>query len=281
MILLGHGGARRVNVEKKTKTPYYMSFRERGHVSAVSGRPKTLGATPVSSIIWSCSSYNDGVNEYTKPDDGVTLSSVVGQSRLVVLLCCCGRNIIEEYSSEMRDGNKPDLVVFNMDSDIHDITANIFLVLLISTLEPKKVPPSPWHEFFKRGVCHVLVWIKHYGSSADEFWKFLETNHYIRMRGSRTPSYRIKGNINNYTLENDEKHLVWLEFQSLTLLHWRPAVGDTLGSYDWDDARARTAQELSAFVFTAPFRKASAPAAGSASQLDAMLLELKGLLRGA
>jgi hypothetical protein len=223
------------------------------------------------------------VNEYKKPDDGVTLSSVVGKSRLVVLLCCCGRNIVEEYSSEMRSGKKPDLVVFNMDSDIHDITANIFLVLLLSTLQSRTVPASHWHEYFKRGVCHVLVWIKHYGSSATEFWDFLVKSRYIRMRRTKTPSYRIKGNINNYTLQNDEKNLVWLEFQSLTLLHWRPAVGDTLGSYDWDDAQARTAEELSALVFTAPFRQASAPAvvSGNASQLDAMLLELKGLLRGA
>jgi len=280
MIIHAHGGARRVNVENNTKRPYYLTFHEAQHVSAVSGERKVYSST--SAAIYSCSSYYDGVNQYTIPDGASTLSGVLGESRLVLLLCCCGRNIIEEYSSETRDGDKPDLVAFLMDSPICDVSIYIFLAMLISALEERKMTPSPWDEFFKRSVCHVLYWIKKWGVTGGEFWQFLENQKFISVREDRY-SYRIKGFINNFRLAKGDEDRVLRELQSVTLLQWTRGAGGTLGSYDWDVAPARTEDELAGLVYTAPFRKASAPAGmhGNASQLDVMLLELKGLLRGA
>ena len=279
MIIHAHGGVRRVNVEKNTKRPYYLTFHEQNHVYAESGERKTTSS--MSAVIYSCSLYNDGVNEYTAPDGAATLSGVVGDSRLVLLLSCCGRNIIEEYSSEMRDRNKPDLVAFLMDDHVHDVSINIFFTLLIAALESRTMNPSPWDEFFKRSVCHVLYWIKKHGVSGDTFWNFLKRERYISLRGRG--SYRIKGFINNFKLHAGDEDRLLLELQSLTLLQWRRPAGDTLGNYDWEVAQARTEHELAALICGGPFLKASAPAAlpGSAPRLDAMLLQLKGLMRGA
>ena len=100
MILLGHGSRR----SRKNGTPSYLSFHESMGVYADGVR---RSISPDVTRIWSCSSCSVHGQTLTKPDDGVTLSEVVHRSKLVMMLCCFGEIITEDY--EIEGGNTHNL----------------------------------------------------------------------------------------------------------------------------------------------------------------------------
>ena len=242
---------------------------------------------PRSSQIWSCSEYKDEKVTYKKRVGGVTLSEVVWGSRLVVLLCCCGGPIMQEYRAEMVGKGRPDFVYFAMDHSVHDISINIFLALLITALERATERGCDWDEFFRRCVCQVLRWVFVYGTgdddNADTFWTFLEDMDCIEMRGENRERFRIKGCINNYGLEMnpgltedgkkkpDDKQIVLQELQSVTLLLWDG--GERVVDHTTDKA------QLDEWIRGTPFRQAShGGRVQSPISVDALLLQLKCLL---
>ena len=219
---------------------------------------------------------------------GVTLSEVVCGSRLVVLLCCCGGPIMQEYRAEMVGKDRPDFVYFAMDHGVHDISINIFLALLITALERATERGGEWDEFFRRCVCQVLEWVFVYGTddddNADTFWTFLEDMDCIEMRGENDERFRIKGCINNYGLEMDpgltedgnpkpdDKQIVLQELQSVTLLLWDG--GERVVDHKTD--KAQLAEWIKGTVLSEDSERARVQ---SPISVDALLLQLKCLLR--
>ena len=188
MILFCHGSA-------CPGRPHYVCFTEEHGVS-LDGHVREH--TPPATTIWACSSYQN----QKKPDHGVTLSEVVRASKLVLLLSCCAKPIVQQYASEAV--NKSDFVVFSMDSVIQDISHNIFLALLMNAMEgcPDDMRYGPWDEFVKRNVCQVLLWIKGNSGSVEAFWTFLQDADIITTGQNRAveieDEFRVKGCINTY-----------------------------------------------------------------------------------
>ena len=259
--------------------PHALSFNEQNSVDR-DGERRRYG--PPSSLIWSCSSYTDDkLTTYTKREPGITLSEVVRGSRLVLLLCCCGGPIMQEYRKEIGEADRPDFVYFAMDHIVHDISINIFLALLITALEDATQRGGVWDEFFRRCVCKVLTWVQVYGGETDggetdgeALWEFLEDKGCVEMRGETGP-FRIKGCINNYGLEHNDKEIVLRELQSITLLLWDgEGAGDAVVNHKTD------ADRLDEWIYGKEFKNVShrVPAESPIS-VDALLLRLKGLLR--
>lgn len=272
MMLWCHGMSKYTDKEGIHR-PHSMCFYE---PYGVDTDGEHRGYTPLHSLIWSCSAYTDEKQTYRKVENGITLSEVVCGSRLVLLLCCIGGPIMQEYRKEMGEKERPDFVYFAMDENVHDISINIFLALLIDALERAKVRGGDWDEFIRRCVCQVLVWVKRCGDS-EVMWDFLEVMRYVEMRGENGKVFRIKGCIHNFSAEADDKQTVLRELQSLTLLLWDGGEGgarvERIVNHKTD------MDELVALMGGKPFRQASQGAsAESPITVDALLLQLKGLL---
>ena len=130
-----------------------------------------------------------------------------------------------------------------------------------------------------------MQWVFVYGTEADAdtFWTFLEDMECIEMRGANGERFRIKGCINNYSLEMDpelnddgskkpnNKQIVLQELQSVTLLLWDG--GERVVNHETDGA------QLADWIRGTPFRQASHGAqAQSPISVHALLLQLKCLL---
>jgi hypothetical protein len=271
MMLWCHGMSKYTDAEGNHR-PHSMCFYEPCSVGIGGEQP---GYTPRDSQVWSCSAYTDEEQTYKKVEDGITLSEVVCGSRLVLLTCCIGGPIMREYRKEMGEKERPDFVYFAMDENVHDISINIFLALLIDALERAKVRGGTWAEFIRRCVCQVLVWVQRFGGSEDRLWGFLELMDCVDMRGENGKVFRIKGCIHNFSAEADDKQTVLRELQSLTLLLWDGGEGgERIVNHETDK------DELAALTGGKPFRRGSlGETAESPISVDGLLLQLKGLLR--
>jgi hypothetical protein len=173
----------------------------------------------------------------------------------------------------------PDFVYLEMDHAVHDISINIFLGLLITALETAMNRDGPCDEVFKRCVCQVLHWVQDNGGDELEFWEYLVTLRCIEMRGNGTV-FRIKGCINNYGLEMEEKpndkQTVLRELQSVTMLLWESDGRQRVVNYKTDG------DLLENWILGTPFPQASHGAREeSPDSVQGLLLQLKGLLSGA
>lgn len=275
MILFCHGISN--FVDAGVQRPHSICFVEGDGVSKEGVRHQ---AAPHNSQVWSCSSYtDDNGTTYRKREHSITLTEVVRGSRLVLLLCCCGVGVMREYRQERGGEARPDFVYFAMD-DIHDISINIFLALLIDALEGATVRVGAWDEFIRRCVCQVLEWVKWCDGDAEIMWGGLIEQRCVEM--GRT-TFRIKGSINNFNVETDDKQTVLRELQSLTLLLWDGGEGGARAERGERIERVvnhETAkEELVAWMEGKPFRRASlGERAESPIRIDALLLQLKGLL---
>ena len=272
MMLCCHGTRKFEDVDG-VHHPHSLCFNEPNSVDRHGDRH--LHA-PLNSQIWSCSSYKDDEHTYTKREDSITLSEVVCRSKLVLLLCCCGGPIMQEYRAEMGEIYRPDFVYFAMDHIVHDTSINIFLALLIAAMDTATDSSGAWPVFFKRCVCQVLQWIQFNGTkaNADTFWTFLKKNGYIEMRAETALVFRIKGCINNFGMQPDDKKTMLQELQSVTLLMWDGTDREINHETDQD--------HLDASIRATPFTQESPGArAQSPISLDALLLQLRGLMRDA
>jgi hypothetical protein len=260
--------------------PHYMCFSEEHGVS-LDGH--VLQDTPPATTIWACSSCDNN----KKPDQGVTLSEVVRASKLVLLLSCCAKPIVQQYASEAV--NKSDFVVFSMESAIQDISHNIFLALLMNAIElcPDYMRHGHWDEFVKRNVCQVLLWIKGNSGSVEAFWTFLQDADIITTGQNRAieieDEFRVKGCINTYKayvvsvdgVQVDEKQIFLNDLMSLTLMIWN---GKCYSEIDhWNEEGDLVAWKDGIKDFAQPVRKAAAAKQVCSAQVAMLLAQLKGL----
>jgi hypothetical protein len=227
--------------------------------------------TPDALKIWSCSSYTDrGSNQtYTKPAGSISLSEVVQDSRLVLLLSCHGGDIIQEYASEAHAVTNPDFLVFEKDA-VRSISVNIFLSLFISAVERSTIRQGDWHVFLRRNICRVLLWVKKHGGTPRKFWNFMRNIIGCVLDGRDETVFQVKGCVNYYELDKDTAPIILEDLQALTLV-----------TFDGGEARVRcthTQDELQAMVRPLDHQCSQM---GGTVDLDSLLLQLRGLLRGA
>jgi len=272
MFLFCHGKDR----SSVRRTPAYIAFHEDDSVD-VNGNHRDCSAP--ASRIWACSSYTEGGQTFTKPRNTVHLSEVVNNAKLVVMLCCHSHDILHEHESE--DGTSTnEFVSFNVPT-VHEPTINIFLALLITSIESCTLRTGPWNELIKRNVCQVMLWVQKYGEYDDEerFWNFLLTKRIVTMTGhvfdDGLPAFRINGSIHHYPLFHIEKQDVLLELQTLNL-----RGGSCTTATHASITHERDENELIEWTNGKAFTQSSHTQQEPAS-LDVLLLQLKGLLYGA
>lgn len=296
VILFCHGRARGVQTEndKEIRVPSFLCFNEPHSVDI---RGNHRDGPPHASIVWACSEFRDGPHTFSKPEVGVTLSQVVRGSKLVMLLCCFGRNVITEYSSESSD-DRPDFVVFVKESVIWNISVQVFITLLMTTISGyfASGQPGNWDELVKKSVCQVLLWVQDHGSDRETnegllkgehiFWEFLLSQRYITTVQGRTETYQIKGCSVSYSINRAQKFEILDDLRAVNLMLWDGGSRTTTrsrsdrgyGCYDLIDYNSGR-EKLEAWIQGTTALPNSRQGLKPHQGLELLLLQLQGLLR--
>ena len=276
LFLLCHGFRR----QSKERTPSRLDFYGGMNVSVLGSRIERVGALE----IWSCSSFTSYTDQkesvtYEKPEHGVTLSQVVDWTKLVMLLCCRGREILQEYQHEKRSEDRPDFVLFDSKEQIYDISINVFLSLLIYYIDADASKDVATHALVKRNVCRVIALVQYYTqfSTTALFWEQLQNMRCISVAGNK---FQIRWCIADFDLTDEEPKDVMRDLQSLALVMWHGDVDGGPGHnarYDCSTER----EILLNYIDPGRARPSQAGARASAlragDEVELLLLQLKGL----
>lgn len=210
--------------------------------------------------IWSCSSYtHPGSNQtYTKPAGSISLSDVVQESHLVMLLCCHGNDVMQEYASEHHAQTNPDFVMFEKEV-VQNISMNIFVAMFITSVDRSTVRAGGWLAFLHKNVSRVILWVKANGTTPRKFWNFLRNIIGCVVDCEDSRNFQIKGGGNVYVYEDDTRESVLEDLQALTLV----VGGVRVKCTHTEDALKGMVRPL------------------NHQSVECLLLQLRGLLRGA
>jgi hypothetical protein len=243
--------------------------------------------SPDDARIWACSgAIIDGI-KHEKPENGVTLSEVVGRAKLVLMLCCYAECVMEEYA--VNAGNKVDLLIFKGRGKIFDTSTYVLLALLMRSMEKSETHTGSLDAIVKRHIYQFFLWMQTYGTAAGPFWDFLMTQHCLSNGPSHThKDYRIKGSIFLWTLGAHCKQELLDDIRLVSLGLWSDGAGGSPGGYTWVDSTTHTKQELQDLIREtptsgAPLRRSERVRSreGTGADLDGLLLQLRGLVLSA
>lgn len=309
IFLFCHGGQRRAETlddGEERRIPSYVALHERERVD-VAGNGVDI--SPDCARIYACASCVDEVTNktHTKPEGAVTLSEVVKNAKLVMLLCCFGRNIITDYGNERPELVKPDVLLYLKESVVYDTSTNIFITLLMHAIDNCEKKTLPWEEIVKRNICQVMLWVKEHGEydgevlGPDRFWNFLLDKKFVE---EHIPYHKWAFRIKNLPFvyprsddktEDQDKQELLDDLRSLNLLLWHnvPVVGSHVptGYYEWISYK-HDAGLLEKWIKGDPFRdpdKVRMPEdprthndlRRKQAHIDLLLLQMKGLMVGA
>jgi hypothetical protein len=238
MIVIGHGKSR-----KEVTTP-----------SAVTFAADDATFLPSNMLLWA-SRYLVEINEDGSRDELpgtiTTLADVTARSKLVIVLCCRGDQILEDFLS---DGPTAftDMLLCNR-KDMGNQSFCIFFVLLVNFID-SDVPNRPLSEFqttfkrrhltidevVKRNIRRIFQIVRQFGSTSESFWDFLQKSGCVSSLGTVKANqglpnirigqcffYRVFGIPWDFPLQfgsegkvEDKKQTILDDFKALKLVCW-------------------------------------------------------------
>lgn len=182
----------------------------------------------------------DGEKKYV-PSGAVVLHDLIQQTRLAVILCCAGDNILDDYLSE-RGNDIPDILVYKC-AVATKLTHAIFVALLINLMDSddrvlKNPAPEEVYNAVRNSIVTIFKIVKWCDDDKDVFWKFLldvgcvseyETEKQkqgLPLAVSRLDEnrkdlpvfYRVYGQFKNEYIPASIKKAVFNDFKALTLV---------------------------------------------------------------
>ena len=120
--------------------------------------------------------YNDPLDISacaTRGHTDVTLKDVICASKLVVLSCCAGIDIVPEYLTEAAEGG-PDILYFDA-HEIRVITHHIVFEWLFNLVESDNDPMKTYLAKTKASIMRIMSIVKMFKYDAGSFWEFMQT----------------------------------------------------------------------------------------------------------
>jgi hypothetical protein len=195
--------------------------------------------------VWACKpqqSNGDRVLAYWS--EQVFLQDLIGRSKMVVLMCCYGNQIVEDYVSEMTTSqmiNKiPDILYYD-DKLVPKTTHIILLALLINLIDSDDTldndpPTDKLYSVVKRSSITILKIVKWCKDDVDKFWHFLLDMGVVSSYKSEkqkqglpiaenrlqhktwTDHYRVSGHIFHDYIPDFQKQNIFNNFKALKLI---------------------------------------------------------------
>jgi len=258
LFLFCHG----VERNKTSQNVSLLNFDGNDSVTIYGGQNPPL---PTALTISSCREYAHDGTKYTAPVD-VFLSEVVGQTKLVMLLCCYGADIVQEYASEESVGsNRPNFVIFKKET-VDAISIQIFLTLLMLSMDTYKVSSTvgDWNKVLELHVQQVMHWTQKQ-NDIEGLWLFLLQNECVQQL-TEEDHFRTKLSTERLSKAAVQEYL-YDDLRSLTLMQWQK------GGYTDAQGIDIPGIDFSTFLPRRSTRKRSA-----ATDMHALLQQLHGLL---
>lgn len=162
--------------------------------------------------------------------------------QLVIMMCCGGDEILEDYLSE-NGNNIPDILMYKC-KEARRTTHHIFVILLINLIDSdervsKDPSPQDLHGTVKNGIITIFKIVKWCADDCHMFWSFLEDMGcisaydtekekqglpHVVSRFQNVPTedlhayYRLSGHMNIEYIPDDIAQGIFSEFQKLTLV---------------------------------------------------------------
>jgi hypothetical protein len=229
-FILCHGGKR------FEKEPAFLNFGEQRHDDDQNG---------TTNRVWACKPENEQqLLHQIYWDAQVVLQDLIRQSKMVVLMCCNGDQIVEDYVLEMTTSQMtneiPDILFFNC-ADVNKTTHIILLALLRNLIDsddqfPYDPPAEELYSAVKRSIITILKIVKWCTDNINMFWDFLLHMGVVSTYESEkkkqglpiakerfdgkdwTHHYRVSGHIFHDYIPDIHKKIIFNEFQALTLI---------------------------------------------------------------
>jgi hypothetical protein len=244
MIVLGHG-LKRINNQP----------------SAVCFAPCDAKFVSSSGCLWG-SRYrverNQDGSRDKLPGTITTLADVTARSKLAIVLCCRGDQILQDFLS---DGptNFTDMLLCDKEY-LDNQSFCIFFVLLVNLIDsflefrPLRLNNVRMDEIVKWKIERIFQIVRKFGTTAEDFWDFLEKSGCVasleavkasqglpNIRENAEQYYRVLGMPWNFPLrfvsedgtEEDTKQTILDDFKALKLVRWD---GDKVVFENWESS---------------------------------------------
>jgi hypothetical protein len=173
----------------------------------------------------------------------MTLSRLIGRSKMVILPCCLGQKIMKEYLATTVNRHEHDILVFYGEG-VWDFTTYILYAWLVcrwksgakELVEADEKGENISIVTLVRNIIHSIIQKIASCEDAMSFWVLLQTEGCVVHNHDNT--FSILGKIDTYYMQQDTKKDLWTEFQTLTLIRCNTSSGtrffDILHQGGWD-----------------------------------------------
>lgn len=174
--------------------------------------------------------------------DQVYLEDLIKTSKMAILMCCHGDQIVQDYvaeqTEEMRVHEIPDILFYNC-GEVHKTTHMILMALLMNLIDSdnrllKDPTPDELHEVVQTCTMTILKIVKWCSDDINKFWTFLldtsciisyeieKERQGLPIPVKRVPNwklhYRVSGHMYHDYISQDQEENIFNEFKTLTLI---------------------------------------------------------------
>lgn len=164
----------------------------------------------------------------------ISLKELTSETKLVLLFCCFGNQIMTDYLSETHTKPRPYILVSNQDK-LLAASADIIQLVLLNILEcneknEKKYYSKFWTEFLE-AIRKIFEVVKLFGDDHAAFWKYLQHINVITLQEQRSlrhelpsrkpeepPVFQLYGRCFVYFIEENTVQNTFRDFKSLLLV---------------------------------------------------------------
>jgi hypothetical protein len=165
----------------------------------------------------------------------ISLKELTDETKLVLLFCCAGNQIITDYLSERHTKKRPYILVSNQDKMLA-ASADIIQLVLMNIIEcnestiRQRFKNDFWEEFLV-GIRKIFEVVKLFGNDYEAFWKYLQHLNVITLHEQRSkrhelpankpeepPVFQLYGRCFIYVLEENSMQNTFRDFKSLLLV---------------------------------------------------------------
>lgn len=167
------------------------------------------------------------------PNTSVALNDVIGQSNIVILMCCDADDIVHDYFNEKGPKEKvQEILYFNGDRNA-DLSSEILLSLMINICDIEfRYHRRPFDEYLRPILLKIMQIVRLFETDSVSFWNFLETVGCVSMledvkRQQQLPNkwnestyFRLNGRKLTRILKENTKEVTLNDMRALTLARW-------------------------------------------------------------
>lgn len=159
----------------------------------------------------------------------ITLQELTRKTKLVLLMCCTGDQIMQDYLLDVRTYSRPDFLISNREF-LNCVSCEVILMMIFGLI-PFKNGSGSWNsDLVRDAIIRLFQIVKLFGQDYMGFWEYLksiglislnnqmEINQQLSKSSINEKRVRTYGRYSNWELLDDFPEVLFMDFQSLLLV---------------------------------------------------------------